>query len=810
MKKNFLHSRKFKHGSVSVALSALIIAAVVIVNVIATMLAANYSFMYIDMTSEKLYTLSDEAKELLDRSFVDIMQKRGELNEKLPETNHEVALDNVKTAENNLLIAKEAVKTAEKNVEIALINKEAFAQSVILARSNFGIATSNLSLAEAIASDVSERHAKGEATDAELTLAQTNLTVAKDNHATATANQKIAAENADILIQNIENEKFNKQNVLSEGDEGYKAPIPYTALGEYKDFSDISAYSYGVEFGAHTVYGNVKVAEDNLSIARENLAKAERNITVAKENEAIAKSNADKNVIKGEEGYSDLREYEEITGFISYLSITNFEEPEKFLSSTKPATFDVEKGLYETDVKVKLIFCDLPDNLMANDTQRLVYDTAKDLEEAFPDYIEVECIDIWNNSTAIQKYKTTSLSTINSTNVIVESGSEYRVCALRSFFVFNNTTDIEPWAYRGEKTFASNILAVAQAESPIACITVNHTETFSDYELLNTLQDAGYKVQTIDLAYQEIPEDCRLIVIYNPQEDFMVKDGVSEVSEIEKIDRYLDGLSCSLMVFVNPETPRLKNLEEYLEEWGVVIDRHTDQLDETYNYMIKESSSMSLADNGFAFSATYAELGVGASIHETLRQATYPPKIIFKNSTSLSYSDLYEEQIYSNDDETQGEVGTYKYASYNSNGVVRSIYDVFTTSSGADAMANGIRVEGAETEPFKLMTITRESQMVTGEDEDYATVMVCASTEFATEALLSSATYGNADLLLSAARGMGKEFIPVDLDLKPFASTEISGMSTEAKNRYTVLLTVIPAALVVGVGVFVLVRRKYS
>ena len=290
----------------------------------------------------------------------------------------------------------------------------------------------------------------------------------------------------------------------------------------------------------------------------------------------------------------------------------------------------------------------------------------------------------------------------------------------------------------------------------------------------------------------------------------MVKDGVSDVSEIEKIDRYLDGLSCSLMVFVNPETPKLKNLEEYLEEWGVVIDRHTDQLDDTYNYIVKESSDMSLADNGFAFSATYAEMGVGASIHESLRSATYPPKIIFKNSTSLSYSDLYEEKIYSNDDETVGEVGEYKYASYSSNGVVRNVYDVFTTSKNADAMANGIRVEGAETEPFKLMTITREVQMVTGEDEDYSTVMVCASTEFATEALLSSATYGNADLLLSAARGMGKEFIPVDLEIKPFASTEISGMTTEAKNRYTVLLAVIPATIVVGVGVFVLVRRKYS
>ena len=161
MKKNLLHSRKFKHGSVSLALTVLIIAAVVIINVIATALAANYSFMYIDMTSEKLYTLSDEAKELLDRSFVDIINKRGELNEKLPLTNHDIAKENVKTAESNLLIAEGAVSTAKQNVLIAEANKVAFATSVIHARSNYGIATSNQALAKAIFDEVSARHAKG-------------------------------------------------------------------------------------------------------------------------------------------------------------------------------------------------------------------------------------------------------------------------------------------------------------------------------------------------------------------------------------------------------------------------------------------------------------------------------------------------------------------------------------------------------------------------------------------------------------------------------------------------------------------------
>ena len=819
MKKNLIHSRKFRHGSVSVALTVLIIAAVVIVNVIASALAARYSWMYIDMTSEQLYTLSDEAIELLDKSFVDIIAKRAELNVELPLTNHEIADNNIGTAEKNLSVAEAAVKTAEQNVELAKLNKIAFAQSVVKARSNFQIADTNYELAKAIVKLASENAGRSEGetvaesdmTDEEK-LAAANLKIAEENYNTATENLKIAAENENTRIENTEIEKYNKQNSYKEGDEGYKALIPYKELGVYKPYEDISAYKnvYGIDFGAHSEYENLAVAESNLEIAKNNLASAKSNVNIAKQNEIIAKGNADRDVIKGENGYEELVAFETMHDYEAYKTVSNFTEPEKFLTITKTAAFDTEKGLYETNVKVKLVFCDLPDNLNSDGSQRMVYKTAKDLEEKFPDYIEVECIDIWNNSTAVQKYKTTSMSTITSTNVIIESGTEFRVCSLRSFFVFNSTSDTQAWGYRGEKVFASNILAVAQAEAPIACVTVNHTETFSDYELLYTLQDAGYKVQTIDLAYQEIPEDCRLIVIYNPKEDFMVKDGISEISEIEKIDRYLDGLSCSLMVFVNPETPKLTNLEEYLEEWGVVINRHTDQLGDTYNYVVKESTNMSLTSDGYTFSGTYTERGVGASIHKTLRETTYPPKVIFKNSTSLSYSELYEEAYYVNEQDTEDTTDEYWYGTYSSNGVSRSVYDVFTTGNGAVAMANGIQVANASGKAMKLMTITREVQMVTNEDEDYATVMVCASTEFATEALLSSAVYGNTDILLASARGMGKEFIPVDIDLKPFASTEISEISTESKNRYTVLLTVVPAALVIGTGVFVLVRRKYS
>lgn len=819
MKKNILHTRKFKHGSVSVALTVLIIAAVVILNVIASALATRYSWMYVDMTAEGLYTLSDDCIKLLDKSFVDIVEDRKALNVELPAANATVAADNIKVAEGNIKIVESVIETAKKNVEAAKANKLAFEQSLVHAKRNVNIAENNLSIAKTILKVVkaelgiaeSDEIPTDKLTD-EARVALENIEIAEKNLKTAMDNLTLVGENVEIKAKNDENEAYNKQNELKEGDQGYKALEAYKSLAEYDQFKDISEYNYGDKFDAHIVYENLAIAENNLANANKNLETAKKNLEIAKENKVIADKNAANKVINGNEGYESLKSYEKYLEYTSYGTIVGFTDVEKYSNATKLEPIADEKELYEEDVKIKLIFCDLPDNLRANETQNMVLNTALDLAEKFPEYIKVEYIDIWNNVSAVQKYKTTSYTTITSTNVIVESGSEFRVLTLRSFYNFNSTEDETPWGYQGEKVFAASILAVSQAESPIACVTVNHTETFYDYQLFYSLEAAGYKVQTIDLAYQEIPEDCRLVVVYNPQEDFMQADGVSEISEIERLDRYLSGLNCSMMVFVDSQTPKLPNFEEYLEEWGVAINRHTDTLGGTYNYMIKEDPSVALSNDGYTFAGTYVERGVGASIYKTLAENSYPPRIVFKNATSLSYSPLYTESFYINHDNTGDETDEYWHGSYYSNGNSREVYDVFTTSTSALAMANGAVVKDIDTKYdfHKIMTLTRETRRIDNETINFAHVLVCASTEFAAEKLLGSAVYGNNDVVLAAARVMGKEFVPVDLDIKPFASTEISDITTEAKNTYTTVLTVVPAVIVLGVGVFVLVRRKYS
>jgi len=472
----------------------------------------------------------------------------------------------------------------------------------------------------------------------------------------------------------------------------------------------------------------------------------------------------------------------------------------------------------EEAAQVKIIFCDTPDNIEDNYYLRYVHHTALELADEF-DFITVEYIDIWHNPTAVNKYRNTSQTYIYSTNVIIESGSEYRVHALTNMFISND--DGTYWAYDGEKKISASIFAVTSAEKPLACITTNHGEAFTDVNFLVSLADAGYDVQPIDLVTEEIPEKCRMMIIYDPQSDFLCSSsdtsGLTDIDEIEKLDKYLDN-SNSLMVFMGPTSPVLTNLEEYLAEWGITFDRYINtDMNEAYGYTIVESAANSITTNGTSVIGTYTEGGLGASLHEDLRNTSYPPKVIFKDAMSISYSEQFETvQATPEDDTTESTTeNTYWYGTYYEDGVSRSIYDIFVSSPYAQAYSNGVAVENATTQnPFKLMTITceddiqQEGNYATTNDASY--VLACGSLDFVKEAFLVSNSYGNNEILNCALRQMGREVIPVTLDFRPFAHTDIETITAAQTTQYTVVLAVVPAVLIFGTGIFVLLRRKYS
>ncbi len=462
----------------------------------------------------------------------------------------------------------------------------------------------------------------------------------------------------------------------------------------------------------------------------------------------------------------------------------------------------------DENISINIIFCDDIDVIESRSMQRYVYNSALELQKEFPEHIKITNYNVVRNPSAVSKYKTTTNTNIPSSSVIVEFGTEFRVHSIRNFYTYNSDTDEEPWAYDIEKEFAAAILAVTRADSPVACITVNHGESFSDYALVDTLVNAGYELKELDLAKDEIPEDCRLIVVYNPKSDFLINDGISDIDEIKKLDEFLDGTS-SMMVFMSPNSPVLSNFETYLEEWGISFDRYTDEAGAKHPYMIKDSSQ-SLTTNGFTIISEYAAHGPIAHITKDMESVAYPKNVIFSNAMSISYSNTYDPAHYTDEDD---DANSYDYGNYLSNGVSRQIFDLFVTSDKAEAFATGKVVEKAtEANPLKLMTITMESR--TTQESAYSTineasyVLACGSVDFATGSLLNSSSYGNTDLLLSACRLIGREPVPVGLIPKPFADYTIDNITTAETTQYTVVLTVVPAVAAIVAGAVVLIRRK--
>ena len=478
----------------------------------------------------------------------------------------------------------------------------------------------------------------------------------------------------------------------------------------------------------------------------------------------------------------------------------------------------------EEPIKLNIIFCADKDIIENDAMMRYISYSARGLSKAFSRFIDVKYINMAENPSAIQKYKTTSAATINNSDVIVEFGSEYLIQGANAFYI-TETGEGSPWAYNGEKKLASMILAVTRAEAPICCITYNHGETLFDADgavraeystFITLIHGAGYDVDFIDLEKDEIPANCRMMITFDPQEDFKAFGNLGEnnVSEIEKLDRYLDEANAFFYV-CDKDTPVLKNLEEYLEEWGVTVSRAESAEEVFENYALEDRVNSTDSGTGSIIVGNYATEGLGASLTEDMRERSYPPRVIFGNSTAITPASNYLKR-YVAADEAAG-TAAYSYYSYYKNGNGRSMLDVFTTYDTASAKIGGEIYEIAtEYNLFKLMTVTQELRQV--QEDNYSAVnrasyvIALASTDFLFNEVLDSTAYGNTDVVLSTLRNTGNEVVPTNVDLKALYIYEMSDSMAYKDNNPLVwlrCLIVIPALIIFVTGLVVTVRRKY-
>ena len=429
----------------------------------------------------------------------------------------------------------------------------------------------------------------------------------------------------------------------------------------------------------------------------------------------------------------------------------------------------------EADEPIRLVFCDSEENVLANANYSYVLTTARELQAHYPDKVTIEHLNVWEQPTIARAYGVTSSET-----VVVVSGEQHRTCSLRDFFLFSAADTSTPVAYSGERRFTIAMKAVVSEDAPIAYFTLNHGESISDYSLMYALIDAGYEISYLDSLGFDIPEDCALLVTYNPIRDYTAADGVAAVSEIEKLDAYLSR-GGKFMAFVSADTfaaGSYRNLEGYLSTWGVSFDHKPGAGGVEECFAIRDNAH-ALTTDGYTFVGRIPSAGRGADymagISGTLRVA---------NATGISVADGFSAVD-----------GDY------ANGT-RTLSPLLRSYAGAEAYAGGRAVDRTA-EGYNLVTLTEDSAT-------NGSVFVCSSVEFANEDSLQSGVYDNGPFLLTSLEAMGKEDVPVRISSQLISDNTIRTLTTRNARIITITLVALPVLVATVTGIVILTRRKHA
>lgn len=424
--------------------------------------------------------------------------------------------------------------------------------------------------------------------------------------------------------------------------------------------------------------------------------------------------------------------------------------------------------IMKDEVQVKIIFCQDKDRVLDNNAGYYVYKCAETYRKEYPNNIKVEYLDIVSNPDLADIYMSQLGKNLNTTDVIIETETNFRVVSYENFFTFDEESG-DVYAFNGERRFTSYIIALC-TEYPICYFTTGHGESIYDSEgepnaLYRMMEDAGFDVRVIDLSKEDIDGEAMAVIINNPVRDFLNSDDA--VDETRKLGRFMSDEGGNMMIFLSPDhQANLTNLKEWMKEWGISVE----------SGKVKDTSH-SLSPDGFSVVADYPTEGFAASLHSSFRNYDSSPMTVIDDP--LSIKPLWET----------------------SNG--RTVGSVLNSHSSSVLCTENGDLKGS----YSIATLVRQTRVDSVTGTSLNTYMFVSSAGYADGSYLDSNAYGNKDIISSLATQMGKKLVPLDIDFKVFASEELSITTAEAY-AWTIVLSAVLPLMVCVIGGIICYRRK--
>ena len=406
------------------------------------------------------------------------------------------------------------------------------------------------------------------------------------------------------------------------------------------------------------------------------------------------------------------------------------------------------------------------------DSQKMAIIKILDLYDQF-DRINVSYVDPDANPNFIlDTVGKVNANSYSSGDYIVKCGEKTRRLAESDMYVTTTQTYNSFYSYQvqtgmqAEKKLTTAVLYVTADVSPVVYYITGHSEeSIENYSMVLTyIEGLGCDVVELDLGkVTEMPEDASVAIIMGPKYDI-------SPSEKVMLRQWLEQKGGQLAVAVDPlqNGTEFANLNDLLVEM-FAISLNQDQVSD-------DDNRIAAAGNSFSF------LGQSVSNGPIENSSVYQVPIFMSRSLTVM-----------NIDETSAGINHYPIIQTNATAVS-------TALTGGEKSKAGIFTVGAASKNLNFAEITRA-------------VVFCSSLAFSDTyyALYGAYTVRSLSIYAMSIDWMISSYgdnAGSEITAKNYGSTNLV-VTTAQSTRLGILATVIIPLIIIGIGIFVWIRRRH-
>lgn len=381
--------------------------------------------------------------------------------------------------------------------------------------------------------------------------------------------------------------------------------------------------------------------------------------------------------------------------------------------------------------------------------------------------MKIKYVDLTSNPSFTSNYPNVDWQSSSANNIVlVESGKQYKVLTLTDCFEYDEQTYnyYGTYSFTGtkiEQAVVTAILNVTTDDKVVVDMIKGNNE--QDYSSLKSLlENNAYQVNEVSLATGDFDKDAKVAIMYAPSVDLDEKI-------VEKLSTWLsnDGKYGRSLIYVpTADMGEMPNLDDFLKEWGMSIDRgYVFETDET---------ALVNANSPYAFTVSY-----GDYYKDNLKNSKIP--VVVSESHAVNITDENTAHALLKTTNKAGVLPIDADKSWD--------YKDAITGNGENVAAEGV---------------------MTNEDKKSSRVVVFGSYVMFSDTIMQYNSFNNSAYFMNVINTIAdKEDVGITIESKSVDNTELGITDVATQNTMLVVFViVIPIAILVAGFVFWLRRRN--